>query len=787
MQFFGGGSSERRSVRQTLLVTRHCPLEMRARSNWSIDQFVVAKKLGGGYASTVHLAVCKTTGIQVAVKIYHRVKLSQLNQYQVKREVRIHSCLDHPNVLKLYAAFEDEVGVYLVTEFASRGDVFGELDRRGGTMPEGDAVTQVLQPFMSALRYLHALNIIHRDIKPENLLMNAAGELKVADFGLSIDITQERPVTRVGTLDYMAPEVVVCPDKCLPSDNKEKTHLHYTRLVDAWAVGVLAYELTVGRAPFDAGNKRATIDRILNGAPAYPSWLSEQARHFISWSLTKDVATRPDIHELAYHPWITGHAAKARPRISPGRAASAADLLAPAPGSDNRAHMEARHKALAAGHVGGVNGGGAELPASGSGDEEGSSEEPEVTAAVTTPSGDARQPASPFAAKQLQRPPPTPTAAGGAGTAAPGGGAAKGLFESAADSLRAYVHRCQSANNLDSLRAAVLMQPPEPSNACFEPGGRFHNPKAPLTPLTPPPLAAARAGGAVPVTAVSAPPAAAAAAAAQPQQQAQQQQAQQQQAQQPRVVPCDSVTSMASGGAASPKPGGAAGAPPRPPALQLVRLPSPGLATHSAAPAGTPAAGGGAAPPSPARSLSPMAVTPECGAAPRVQLFSPHKGAAPGGRAPSTPARCCGGSVCRSSGASMTEMMQVDSSQISSGAGDSDGSSCGSAAEYVSVCSGGGALGRPRVGPGGGHHHHHAAAAGRAALLAPEPMSPPHGFAAKGAAVAPAPAVGGAPEAPRGAQQPEGAPGAPAGAGAGGASAQAGWFGLQCFLRPNKA
>jgi len=73
-----------------------------------------------------------------------------------------------------------ECGVYLVTEFTSRGDVFGELDRRGGTMSESDAVRQVLAPFMSALRYLHALNIIHRDIKPENLLMTAAGELKVA-------------------------------------------------------------------------------------------------------------------------------------------------------------------------------------------------------------------------------------------------------------------------------------------------------------------------------------------------------------------------------------------------------------------------------------------------------------------------------------------------------------------------------------------------------------------------------------------------------------------------------
>lgn len=64
----------------------------------------MAKKLGGGYASTVHLALDKATGIQVALKMYHRSKLSQLNQYQVKREIRIHSCLDHPNILRLVRA-----------------------------------------------------------------------------------------------------------------------------------------------------------------------------------------------------------------------------------------------------------------------------------------------------------------------------------------------------------------------------------------------------------------------------------------------------------------------------------------------------------------------------------------------------------------------------------------------------------------------------------------------------------------------------------------------------------
>jgi serine/threonine protein kinase len=76
----------------------------------SIDQFVVAKKLGGGYASTVHLAICKATGTQVAIKVYHRCKLSQLNNYQVHREIRIHSCLDHKNVLQLVRMHRSNLG-----------------------------------------------------------------------------------------------------------------------------------------------------------------------------------------------------------------------------------------------------------------------------------------------------------------------------------------------------------------------------------------------------------------------------------------------------------------------------------------------------------------------------------------------------------------------------------------------------------------------------------------------------------------------------------------------------
>ena len=79
---------------------------------------------------------------------------------------------------------------------------------------------EVLPPFMDALAHMHARSIVHRDIKPENILLGGGRAVKVADFGLSINWGEERPVTRAGTLDYMSPEVLQCPEKSRPEENK---------------------------------------------------------------------------------------------------------------------------------------------------------------------------------------------------------------------------------------------------------------------------------------------------------------------------------------------------------------------------------------------------------------------------------------------------------------------------------------------------------------------------------------------------------------------------------------
>ena len=111
--------------------------------------------------------------------------------------------------------------------YVPRGDLFHELKRCGGCFSERcvacvqcllrrcvltccaprRAIRDVIYPTLCALGYMHSENIIHRDVKPENTLVAEDGAALLADFGLSMDCGLERPATRLGTLDYMAPEV----------------------------------------------------------------------------------------------------------------------------------------------------------------------------------------------------------------------------------------------------------------------------------------------------------------------------------------------------------------------------------------------------------------------------------------------------------------------------------------------------------------------------------------------------------------------------------------------------
>ncbi len=167
------------------------------------------------------------------------------------------------------------------------------------------AVRDVIYPMLSALAYMHSENIVHRDVKPENTLVSDSGAALLADFGLSIDCGRERPSTRLGTLDYMAPEVLRCPDKDARAPPGPQL---YDGKVDSWAMGILAFEILVGRAPFEQECKQTTCDLICYGDYVMPCFLSANARDFISRALCKKASARPTIAELLAHPWVLGEA-----------------------------------------------------------------------------------------------------------------------------------------------------------------------------------------------------------------------------------------------------------------------------------------------------------------------------------------------------------------------------------------------------------------------------------------------------------------------------------------------
>eukprot|EP00798_Chlamydomonas_sp_ICE-L_P005086 gene5086-34884_t len=294
---------------RTICVSPSIPASMIRSTIWKLEDFDLHKELYRGKTSLLYSATCKKSGMHIALKLYRKKKLSVLNRYQVEREIRIHISLDHENCIKLYAAFEDKKNVYMVQEFAGCGDLFEDLKRNGGQLKEKQAVRDVIAPFLSAISYLHSLGIIHRDIKPENILLTSNKVIKVADFGLSINYKQERPVTRAGTLDYMAPEVLVCPDKRKPEENKEKAVLAYTVQVDAWAAGILAYELLVGYPPFEQESRAATYEHIMYKEPKFPAWMSDEAKSFINVALSKNATQRMTADSLRNHPWLQHYAA----------------------------------------------------------------------------------------------------------------------------------------------------------------------------------------------------------------------------------------------------------------------------------------------------------------------------------------------------------------------------------------------------------------------------------------------------------------------------------------------
>lgn len=231
-------------------------LSVAPQKQWTLLDFELGHPLGKGKFGRVFVARTKpgtTPGVKsgyiIALKALYKDEIRKEGlELQVRRELEIQMNLRHPHVLRLHGFFHDEGRIFMMLEFAGKGELYKIMSKLHDCHFDEETAAKLTAQMTDALAYLHSKNIIHRDIKPENLLMDLKGDLKVADFGWSVHAPTTRRTTMCGTLQYLAPEMV------------EKTE--HDETVDLWSLGVLIYEFLYGSPPFEHPDTEEQKQRI---------------------------------------------------------------------------------------------------------------------------------------------------------------------------------------------------------------------------------------------------------------------------------------------------------------------------------------------------------------------------------------------------------------------------------------------------------------------------------------------------------------------------------------------
>jgi serine/threonine protein kinase/tetratricopeptide (TPR) repeat protein len=214
------------------------------------NRYRIDAEIGAGGMGTVYKGFDMQTRQIVAIKHLMPELANHDLIERFKREGEALRELNHPNIVKMLDAVEENGAYYLIIEYLSGGDLGDLLEE--GRLPI-KRVLQIAIEISDALTRAHHLNIIHRDLKPANILLAEDGTPRLTDFGVAFLGSKERVTATdmiVGTVDYIAPEVF----------NGE---LNDSRS-DIWSFGVMLYEMLTGVRPFTTPSVGHTINRILN-------------------------------------------------------------------------------------------------------------------------------------------------------------------------------------------------------------------------------------------------------------------------------------------------------------------------------------------------------------------------------------------------------------------------------------------------------------------------------------------------------------------------------------------
>jgi serine/threonine protein kinase len=208
-------------------------------------RFRLEEQVGSGGMSSVYRAFDPTLERHVAIKLMHRDISNDADQLErFRREARAVAQLNHPHVVTVIDAGEDDGAPFIVFEYVE-GETLKDRIRRLGRLPVAEAVAYAVE-IGRALECAHEHMLVHRDVKPQNVLIDPDGRAKVTDFGIarSLEAQGLTATGRVlGTTDYVSPEQALGREVTAQSD--------------IYSLGIVLYEMLTGEAPFQADTQVA--------------------------------------------------------------------------------------------------------------------------------------------------------------------------------------------------------------------------------------------------------------------------------------------------------------------------------------------------------------------------------------------------------------------------------------------------------------------------------------------------------------------------------------------------
>jgi len=269
----------------------------------NLFHFILLKSVGKGAFGKVRVVQHKQTRDLYALKYINKAKCVKMKAVaNIIQERRLLEEVDHPFIVNLRYAFQDDENCFFVLDLMLGGDLRFHLERMGHFAE--DAVRIYIAELGSALAFLHEKKIIHRDLKPDNILLDERGHAHITDFNIAVHYSEKRLLTGVaGSMAYMAPEIL--------------TKKGYSYMIDWWSLGVCAFELIFGRRPF-RGKTNSDLTHAISRDPLrFPedsdSKCSKEGKAALKDLLTRNtdqrLGCRPNgegINELRRHSWFTG-------------------------------------------------------------------------------------------------------------------------------------------------------------------------------------------------------------------------------------------------------------------------------------------------------------------------------------------------------------------------------------------------------------------------------------------------------------------------------------------------